>query len=93
MAQGRVSGLQSVVDVALGNLGNAVGAALGLAALFAASSFVFAVARYSGAVYLVYLGIKTLRSSHAAPVNLEISCSTSLFRVFLGWVYRGTTES
>jgi threonine/homoserine/homoserine lactone efflux protein len=82
MAHGRVSGLVSVVGVALGNLGNAVGAALGLAALFAASSFAFAVARYSGAAYLIYLGIKMLRSSHAAPANLEISRSTSLFGVF-----------
>lgn len=65
------------------NLGNAVGAALGLAALFAASSFAFAVAKYSGAAYLIYLGIKTLRSSHAAPVNVEMSRCTSLPRVFL----------
>jgi threonine/homoserine/homoserine lactone efflux protein len=77
-----VSGLISVVGVGLGNLGNAVGAALGLAALFAASSLAFTVAKYSGAAYLIYLGIKTLRSSHAAPVNLEMSRSTSLFRVF-----------
>ena len=82
MTEGRVSGLVSVVGVALGNLGNAVGAALGLAALFAASSFAFAVARYSGAAYLIYLGIKTLRSSHAVPVNLEIPRSTSSFQVF-----------
>ena len=82
MAHGRVSGLLSVVGVPLGNLGNVLGTALGLVALFAASSFAFAGARYSGAAYLIYLGIKTPRSSHAAPVNLEISCATSLFRVF-----------
>lgn len=77
-----MSGLISVVGVALGNLGNAVGAALGLAALFAASSFAFVVARYSGAAYLIYLGIKTLRSSHGVPVHLEMSRSTSLLRAF-----------
>jgi threonine/homoserine/homoserine lactone efflux protein len=82
MTQGRASGLVSVVGVAMGNLGNAVGAAFGLAALFAASSFAFAVARYAGAAYLIYLGIKTLRSSHAEPVNLEMSGSTSPSRVF-----------
>jgi threonine/homoserine/homoserine lactone efflux protein len=82
VTQGRLSGLVSVVGVASGNLGNAVGAALGLAALFAASSFAFAVAKYSGAAYLIYLGIKTLRSSHAAPVNVEMSRCTSLPRVF-----------
>jgi len=82
VTQGRMSGLISVVGVALGNLGNAVGAALGLAALFAASSFAFVVARYSGAAYLIYLGIKTLRSSHGVPVHLEMSRSTSLLRAF-----------
>jgi copper chaperone CopZ len=39
LAQGRPSGLASVAGVALGNLGNAVGASVGLAALFAVSSF------------------------------------------------------
>jgi threonine/homoserine/homoserine lactone efflux protein len=82
MAQGRVSGLVSVVGVALGNLGNALGAAVGLAALLAASSLAFAIVKYSGAAYLIYLGIKTLRSSPAAPVNLELSSSTGLLQVF-----------
>jgi len=82
MAQGRVSGLVSVVGVALGNLGNALSAAVGLAALLAASSLAFAIVKYAGAAYLIYLGIKTLRSSHAAPVNLEMSRSTGLLQVF-----------
>jgi threonine/homoserine/homoserine lactone efflux protein len=47
--------------VAAGNLCNAVGAALGLAALFAVSSLAFSVVKYAGAAYLVYLGIKALR--------------------------------
>jgi threonine/homoserine/homoserine lactone efflux protein len=82
LTQGRVSGLVSVGGVALGNLGNAVGAAVGLAALFAVSSFAFAVAKYSGAAYLIYLGITTLRSKQAESVNPEMSHSPVLFRVF-----------
>jgi threonine/homoserine/homoserine lactone efflux protein len=82
LTQGRISGLVSVGGVALGNLCNVVGAAIGLAALFAVSSFAFAIAKYSGAAYLIYLGIKTLRSKPAAPVNLERSHSAILFRVF-----------
>jgi threonine/homoserine/homoserine lactone efflux protein len=61
LAQGRRAGLASVAGVALGNLGNALGAALGLAALFAISSLAFTVVKYAGAAYLVYLGIKALR--------------------------------
>jgi threonine/homoserine/homoserine lactone efflux protein len=64
--QGRRSGLASVSGVALGNLGNAVGASLGLAALFVVSSAAFTIVKYAGALYLVYLGIQALR---AAPAN------------------------
>lgn len=74
LAQGRQAGLASVIGVALGNFGNAVGAALGLAALFAVSSLAFTVVKYAGAAYLVYLGIKALRApvpaaegAHAPP--------------------------
>src|SRR5688500_6837982 len=62
LAQGRRAGLASVAGVALGNMGNALGAAIGLAALFAISSLAFTVVKYTGAAYLIYLGIKTLRA-------------------------------
>ncbi|MFZ5509893.1 MAG: LysE family translocator [Pseudomonadota bacterium] len=66
LAQGRGAGLASAAGVALGNLGNALGAALGLAALFALSSLAFTVVKYAGAAYLVYLGIRLLRAPAAA---------------------------
>lgn len=58
--QGRRHGLASVAGVALGNFGNALGASLGLATLFALSSVAFTVVKWAGAAYLVYLGIKTI---------------------------------
>jgi threonine/homoserine/homoserine lactone efflux protein len=70
VAQGRAGGLASVLGVALGNFANAVGAALGLAALFAVSSAAFTVVKWAGAAYLVYLGIRMWRapaSEGAAP--------------------------
>jgi threonine/homoserine/homoserine lactone efflux protein len=72
LSQGRRAGLASVAGVALGNLGNALGAAIGLAALFAVSSLAFTVVKYAGAAYLVWLGIKALRSrgeGDVAPVR------------------------
>lgn len=63
LAQGRRAGLASAAGVALGNLGNAIGAAIGLAALFAISSLAFTLVKYAGAAYLVYLGLKALRNS------------------------------
>ena len=65
VAQGRLSGLASVGGVALGNLGNAIGASLGLAALFAVSSLAFTVVKYLGAAYLIWLGVQALRHSRA----------------------------
>jgi threonine/homoserine/homoserine lactone efflux protein len=62
IVQGRVCGLVSVAGVALGNLGNALAASAGLAALFAVSALAFAVVKYAGALYLVYLGVQMLRS-------------------------------
>ena len=62
LLQGRRHGLASVAGVTLGNLGNAIGASIGLAALFAVSSVAFTVVKYAGAGYLVYLGIQTLRA-------------------------------
>jgi threonine/homoserine/homoserine lactone efflux protein len=62
LTQGRRHGLASVAGVALGNFGNAVGAAVGLAALFAVSSLAFTVVKYAGAAYLVYLGMQALRA-------------------------------
>lgn len=68
LAQGRRSGLASVVGVALGNLGNAVGAAAGLGALFAVSSAAFSIVKFAGAAYLIYLGVQTLRRQPADPL-------------------------
>ena len=69
LAQGRRAGLASVAGVALGNLGNAIGAAIGLAALFAISSLAFTVVKYAGAAYLVYLGVRALRTSSSATTQ------------------------
>ena len=66
LSQGRSSGLASVAGVALGNLGNAIGAAVGLAALFAVSSAAFTVVKWAGAAYLIVMGVKMLRSAGAA---------------------------
>jgi threonine/homoserine/homoserine lactone efflux protein len=67
LAQGRRAGLASVAGVALGNLGNAVAAGLGLAALFEVSDLAFTLVKYAGAAYLVYLGIRALTAPAAVP--------------------------
>lgn len=72
----------SVAGVALGNLGNALAASVGLAALFAVSSLAFSVVKYAGALYLLYLGVQMLRSSTAANSSAVLGAAP------LGQVFR-----
>lgn len=81
LVQGRRCGLVSVAGVALGNLGNALAASVGLAALFAVSSLAFSVVKYAGALYLVYLGVQMLRSSPGEG-PAAVPATASLGRVF-----------
>jgi threonine/homoserine/homoserine lactone efflux protein len=82
LSQGRKAGLASVCGIALGNLGNAVAASVGLAAVFAVSSAAFTVVKLAGAAYLIWLGIKTLRSraAVAAEVRVDTLSPGRLFR-------------
>jgi threonine/homoserine/homoserine lactone efflux protein len=80
LVHGRRSGLVSVAAVALGNLGNALAAALGLAAVFAVSAGAFTIVKYAGALYLVWLGVRML---HAPGVSGEAPpVAAPLGRVF-----------
>jgi threonine/homoserine/homoserine lactone efflux protein len=81
VVQGRRSGLVSVAGVALGNLGNAIAASLGLAALFAVSSLAFSLIKYAGALYLLYLGVQMLRSAPAEN-SVAVASATPFTRVF-----------
>jgi len=75
VAQGRRSGLASVAGVAVGNLGNAIAASLGLAALFAASALAFSIVKYAGAAYLIYLGIKALYATSVQAAAAEVDAA------------------
>lgn len=81
LVQGRRAGLMSVGGVALGNLGNAMAASVGLAAVFAVSSLAATVIRLAGALYLVYLGVQMLRTP-AAQTSLEPIPNVPLRRIF-----------
>ena len=59
--QGRTAGLISVLGLETGALIHVAAAAAGLSALVASSPTAFAVLRYGGAAYLLWLGVRTLR--------------------------------
>ena len=67
LSQGRRAGLASVGGIALGNLGNAAAASIGLAAVLKASALAFLIVKFAGAAYLVFLGIKALRGRRPMP--------------------------
>ncbi len=62
VAQGTRVGLASAAGVSTGALVHVAAASLGLSAILATSALAFAVVKYVGACYLLYLGIQALRS-------------------------------
>lgn len=58
--QGRLAGLVSVLGIATAGLVHVLAAALGLSALLLTSALAFDLVKYLGALYLLYLGVKTL---------------------------------
>lgn len=62
LGQGRSSGWATVPGVTLGDFTAMTASLLGAGAIFAASATLFAVMKYIGAAYLIWLGIKLWRS-------------------------------
>jgi threonine/homoserine/homoserine lactone efflux protein len=81
IVQGRRYGLASVGGIALGNVGNVLAASVGLAAVFALSSFAFLVVKYAGALYLIYLGIQMLRAPSSRSAD-AVPAPAPLSRIF-----------
>jgi len=63
LAGGRREGLASSVGLGLGGLVHVFGGALGVSALIMASAEAFTVLKIAGAVYLIWLGLKTWREA------------------------------
>jgi threonine/homoserine/homoserine lactone efflux protein len=70
IAQGRTAAFLSTVGICIGYLVYTTLAALGLSALLQSSAIAFEIVRYAGAIYLLYLGIRTLLSKHDGPLTL-----------------------
>jgi len=63
---GTRSGLVTAFGLEIGTAVHTLAAALGLSAILATSATAFAVVKYLGAAYLVFLGVRTLRARAAA---------------------------
>ena len=65
LAGGRREGIQSALGTFFGGLFHVFAAALGVSAILAASAVAFHTVKYAGAAYLVWLGIRMIRSRNA----------------------------
>lgn len=69
LTQGRTVAVATAAGVALGDLIAMTASLLGLGAIVLASATAFTVLKWVGAIYLVYLGIKMLRSANRATLG------------------------
>jgi threonine/homoserine/homoserine lactone efflux protein len=80
-SEGRSAGIVSALGIGAGTLVHITLVAAGLAALLAAVPLAYTVVRIAGAVYLVYLGVRALRSQSALTVErLEPASLAAIFR-------------
>jgi threonine/homoserine/homoserine lactone efflux protein len=67
LAGGRGEGFASALGTGVGGLVHVAGGAIGVSALIMASAEGFTIVKFVGALYLVWLGIKTWREADAVP--------------------------
>jgi len=84
LGEGRAAAVVSVFGLATASVIQAVAAAFGLSALFVYSPLAFAIVKYCGAAYLIYLGIAGLRSGGITGLagKIEGTRAVSLKRAY-----------
>jgi threonine/homoserine/homoserine lactone efflux protein len=81
LSGGRHAGFASTSGTAIGGLVHVVAGGLGVSAIILASAELFAALKLAGALYLVWLGIRTFREADRLPA--EPIESTGVKRAFL----------
>src|SRR6266581_837176 len=67
LAGGRRAGFASTSGTAIGGLVHVVAGGIGVSAIILASAQLFAALKFAGALYLVWLGIRTFREAGRLP--------------------------
>lgn len=66
IVQGRKAGFMAALGFNVGGYCHLLMAVLGLSAILATSALAFSIVKWAGALYLIYLGVQTLRNSTQA---------------------------
>jgi threonine/homoserine/homoserine lactone efflux protein len=84
LSKGRTAALRAVAGVLLGYTAHAVLSAFGVAALVAASPFLFSILKWVGVIYLCFLALQILYSAcqKKGGVRLQATESVSIWRGF-----------
>jgi threonine/homoserine/homoserine lactone efflux protein len=80
--QGRIAGLASVFGITTGTLVHVLASTLGLSALLASSALAFALVKYAGAAYLIYMGVKRILKRADTPASPSKLPKRSLGRLY-----------
>jgi threonine/homoserine/homoserine lactone efflux protein len=82
IAQGRKAGLVSALGFSSGLIFHTMLAVLGFAALIKASPLAYSLLRYAGAGYLIYIGVRTLRSHATVQLHGDAAPPMKLSRIY-----------
>ena len=85
LGQGRAAGIIAAAGLSVGALVHVMAAVIGLSAILLHSATAFAIIKYVGAVYLVWLAWQALRTTTGDP-DLERLPAASARRIFLDGV-------
>ncbi|MGF1620859.1 MAG: LysE family translocator [Rhodomicrobiaceae bacterium] len=79
---GRRAGFAAMFGIWTGAFGHVLMATLGLSAILATSATAFSIVKWAGAAYLIWLGVRALRSSGQGLAPADVGDASSSGRIF-----------
>src|SRR5687768_547321 len=87
ISQGKKAGVLSALGISVGCLVHTLFAAFGLSIVLSQSAAAFNTLKYLGALYLIYLGVKTIIAKHKSKFDLDRDVErSSEKRIFLSGI-------
>jgi len=80
LSGGKRAGIASTFGTALGGLVHVIASGFGVSAIIVASAELFTVLKFAGALYLVWLGLKTFREARDLPQQVIAVGTQQVFR-------------